>query len=411
MRKGAAGTWEANGARRGQNPRRQRDAPFHRQALGLAGGGVERHHGAHVVAAATDEGDPRGGAHEAPVAGAANRQRRREALRQVRHHQLRHPRFDALRHHMARPHRHEAAGVEAPQRHTVLGFVRHGAVNARLVIDMQIPETVGVGHVSEPAIVQPLRLADGFRGAARHHRGFRQGPGSVEAGDDQLRAVPRHVGVVPNEEGELVAVRREARAGIEIVAARQHFDGAIGDIHAHQVVDRFVAHAVALAHRDEAAAALVPDQPAKALVNAAEGHAARHRAVQPHRVDVLILEVDEPRHAVRHGERATAVLVYPAAGVERRRREVAPLAVPIPHEGRAAAFGRAHLQPVERAIPMQEVGEGDERGQHEVRRDRRRPSPVAGHFGNARVHRTRERRRRVPGRASVARASRAAQRS
>ena len=135
--------------------------------------------------------------------------------------------------------------AEDPQRPADLGLER----GQRLAVAVEVPPAGAVGAVVQDAVRAPLGLHDRLARAARDEPSRRER--RRELRDPQLRALPRHPRVVPGQPRDPLAVRRDPRRGVEVVARGEHARlGRAVDGHRDEVVD-VLGLAVALAHADQ----------------------------------------------------------------------------------------------------------------------------------------------------------------
>ena len=97
-----------------------------------------------------------------------------------------------------------------------------------------------IGNEIERAIGRPAGLEDRFIVAAGDFARRAERAVARDRCDEQLGAVPRHVGMIPREPGELAAIGADARVGIEIGAFDERRDFAICETHGHDAVGRLV---------------------------------------------------------------------------------------------------------------------------------------------------------------------------
>ena len=93
------------------------------------------------------------------------------------------------------------------------------------IVAIEVPPAAAVGdEVKRRAVRRPFRLEHGFGRRARARRACDDGgfanhrPVVAELRNEQCRAVPRHVGMIPGEPREPPAVGRQARRRKEVVA-------------------------------------------------------------------------------------------------------------------------------------------------------------------------------------------------
>ncbi len=272
-------------------------------------------------------------------------------------------------------------GAESPGGAAVLGFVRIRAVDAARVIAIKVPEPVLVGGEQDALRREPLGLHDRLGGAARDDGLVGERSVVGKRRNVQLRAVPRHVRVVPAEEADAAAVGGEARRRIEVVAAMQIDRGAGCDVYCQKTIFSFFRSGT-LTHRDEARAGFVDDEIRVTRFGIGVCDRNRNAAGKRNAIDVLIGEIDEIGVAVRREVRAATVLVHASANVERSGREFGPLAV-APHDQRvAAAFFRTRFEPEQRIDVAGQRTETGDAGGNEFGADRRRPTAVRGGAGH-----------------------------
>jgi len=208
---------------------------------------------------------------------------------------------------------------------------------------VQVPPAAAVGDEVQQAVGRPLRLADRFAHAARDHAAVDQAAVRCDIGHPQLGALPGHARVVPAQPGQVAAVRRQARRGIEIVAVDQDRLAAVEADRADRIDRVCLARQVVLAHRDQALARAVGHE-----VGVAHGLFLRHHdrlgaILDP--VQAVVGVVREPHRARLHRIGAAAVLVHAVAHVEGGRRELGLAAGALAQQGGAAGFARAAGQP------------------------------------------------------------------
>ena len=114
--------------------------------------------------------------------------------------------------------------AELPERRREFNGPRPYRACACRAIGVQIPESTAIGDEVQRAVGVPLGFEHGLGRTARHeHRRFQTG--SRQFRDLQLRAVPRHVGMIPGNERQPPPVRTQARIGNEIAAVKQDLAG------------------------------------------------------------------------------------------------------------------------------------------------------------------------------------------
>ena len=192
----------------------------------------------------------------------------------------------------------------------------------RQVEVVEIPPARAVGHEREPrAVGRPFRLEDGFGCASGDYARLSWHALGADVGKVEQRAVPRHVGVIPRQPGELVSVGRESRRGVEIVPARQHATGlAIAvEIDGDDGIDRLPAERVILAHADPAVAALVDHAVGEPPLPVARGRLRRQRPrrgpIRRLAIEAAVGEIGEVDRPVPHRPRSAAVFVHAGADV------------------------------------------------------------------------------------------------
>ena len=203
----------------------------------------------------------------------------------------------------------------------------------RQVEVVEIPPARAVGHEREPrAVGRPFRLEDGFGCASGDYAWLSWHALSADVGKIEQRAVPRHVGVIPRQPGELVSVGRKSRRGVEIVPARKHAPGlaAAVEIDGDDGIDRLAAERVILAHADPAIAAVIDHAVGEPPLPVARGRLRRQRLrrgpVRRLAIEATVGEIGEIDRPVAHGPRSAAIFVHAGAdvvGLRRRCRSAA----------------------------------------------------------------------------------------
>lgn len=113
----------------------------------------------------------------------------------------------------------EPALAELPQRAAELLLA--GA--QRLVVAVEVPPAGAVAGVEQRAVEAPVDLRDRLLGPAGDGPWLPERAVVPDLGEQQLRAVPRHPGMVPGEPGRLPPVGRDARPGHEPVPVVAEF--------------------------------------------------------------------------------------------------------------------------------------------------------------------------------------------
>ncbi len=268
------------------------------------------------------------------------------------------------------------AAAERPGRSGKFG--RHRADSFRAVASrpIEIPPAVAIRHEIQDVVGRPRRLHDRFASAARRLADLGQSAVGADFGRPQPGAVPGHVGMVPAEPGEVLAVGAEARRAEEIVAFGQHPARTLTvQAERHDAVHGLALAAMVLAHREDAAAAQVG---LEIGIAQAAGRGQRLRCLarsQP--VQPLVGEIDRDDHAIAHQPGAAAILVHAGADIEARRGDVGATVRALRHQHGAAGFLRPRLGPVDHAAVERRLAEPDLRRRHQLRRDRRAPRSVS----------------------------------
>ena len=178
--------------------------------------------------------------------------------------------------------------------------------------------TRAVAEEPEGAVGRPRRLADRLPlVGAGHHRAA---PAFV---DDEPRRVPGHVGVVPLEPAERLAVGAPARIRDEVRSLDDRLwrAGCVGG-EAHDRVGGLAAVGMVLlldAQERGAVGVQVTVGVAQAAHHLGFRRERNRRPARLHAVEPLRRPVGEPQHAVVHPPGPTAVLVHGAAGAVVRR--------------------------------------------------------------------------------------------
>ncbi len=237
---------------------------------------------------------------------------------------------------------------EDPQRPADLRLDRRERLHAGVRAAVQVPPADAVRAEVQHAVGAPLGLHDGLgRTAGDQPRAVEV----IEVGDPQLRALPRHPGVVPRQPRDPPPVGRDAGRGEEVVPADQ-------DPRLARAVGRDRDEVVDVLGLGEALA----DAQGQAAVgrHAAVGVADAERPVRLGRqrarlavvlaVDALVGAVGEEHRAAVDRERAAAVLVHARAHVEAGRGHVGRRRPRRPGDDHAAAvLVRVDLRPVDDA--------------------------------------------------------------
>ena len=212
---------------------------------------------------------------------------------------------------------------------------------------------------------------------------------AVELGDVQLGAVPRHVGVVPLEPGQMASVGADAGCGDEVGA--RHQDGGLVDVaagpgpHGHDLVARL---GVVSRDRDGMVLADADDPPGvggepavgvavAVLVGRLGGEGERMVGTGVETPQPLVGPVREHQVGLVQPPGPTAVLVHPGAGGEALGQHVDPsTAGPVAHELHPSTLLRARLGPPHVDHPDRGLADRDALRHDQLGGDRRRPAAV-----------------------------------
>ncbi len=243
-----------------------------------------------------------------------------------------------------------AREVEDPLRIAEVGTLVRQCPDAAALVHVEVRPARAVGDEVEPAVRVPLRLEDGLLLPAGDALPVGERAVVGEIRDAEIRALERHVRVIPREPGESLAVRARPRCGVE-VTPRGDDAGLCRSVGRQddELVDG-LAVAVALADADDQATAR-EDAP----VGVAEGVRLRRLGRDRRRLGVGRLDAVEPAVVEVGAEDdlavaepgSAAVLVDARADVESRRNVVDRVSVVwLEDERRASALLRPRLGPV-----------------------------------------------------------------
>jgi hypothetical protein len=256
----------------------------------------------------------------------------------------------------------------------------HGFRHAALLA-VEIPPAGAIRHEVEPAVGRPRGLEDRFLGTAGDaHRRLRHAAG-VQVREEEGRAVPRHVRVVPLQPRELRAVGAQHGIGIEVRAGGQHDTGGGrrgAERNRHECRRRLrVALRVVFADAEQA----LPGRVHSALrIEVAFGRERLRRLPGGEGVELLVGEVRGVDRALMHGVGSTAVFMHARADIEVARRDVHRRGARRgPHEHVAARFRRPAFEPVDVVAVHRNLPEAQRAGRRPRRRQRRRPRAIRRH--------------------------------
>jgi len=236
----------------------------------------------------------------------------------------------------------------------------------------------------EHTVGRPFRLEDRLLRAASHEVSLAEGAVGANPGEPKLRAVPRHVGVIPREPRDTRSVRADPRRRVEVASPNE-------DASIRPPVER---------HRDNRGLRLRPDdvvvfadadQPPASAVEHGVGVAhLPFRRERPrltagaHRVEALVAVVREI-DLLFPGEVGTpSVLVDPGPRAPRRGDHIHQGAVRAPaHDDVAPAFPGARLGPEDRVRRQRRLAQEHRLGCDPVRRDRGSPGSMGGDAGRS----------------------------
>ncbi len=181
--------------------------------------------------------------------------------------------------------------------------------------------------------------------------------------------------MVPRQPGEVPAVRREARRGIEIAAVDQDMARPRrGEVDRNnRIVDTLVG--MGLAHADPPVAGGVDDTVgiAPARTVAGLGGQRLRAAAGRKAVKALVGEIAEIDDTLTHRHRAAAIFVDAGANIVGRRRDVAAVLL---HQHIAATLARPAFGPIDVGAVDNDAAEPDRLGDDQIRGDRRAPRAV-----------------------------------
>ena len=265
-------------------------------------------------------------------------------------------REEAVRAHAEDPHRIAQLDLESRQ---------------LLAVAVQVPPTVSVGHPVQRAVGAPLRLHDRLIGAA----------GDEVVLDPELAPQERQQRVVPREVRE-AAVGPDSRSSVEVAARSDDVRLPRSVCGKRDELVHDVAGSMRLAYADHLRA-VRRDAAVRIAQRVGLGRFGCYRAWIASAVDAVdaaVAEVREEERVAMPPCGAAAVLVDARARVEAGRRQLDSRAVGLSlDEHRAAAFGRARLDP-EDAVVVEIDDDPAEprvaRARRTLDRDRRRPRSV-----------------------------------
>ncbi len=252
------------------------------------------------------------------------------------------------------------------------------------VVAIEVPPARAIRHEHDRVpIGRPLRLKDRFRDAACDGPRRTDIAGIVHWREVEPRAVPRHVGMIPGERDQPLAVRREARRTEEVVPAEQDAAGIIpaAEVDGDHRIDRLAVAGVVLTHPDPAVAAPID-------------HAVGEPPAAPHRnrcqrlwrgpiwllaIEAPVREVREIDGVVRHQPGSAAVFVHAGAHVVWRWCDIDRRhALAATHHDAAALLLRPAFEPTDVVAVEPHVRQCDHLRDDEVGGDGRFPGTVGG---------------------------------
>ncbi len=243
------------------------------------------------------------------------------------------------------------AHAENPLRRTELGSHRRQRLDVVVVLAIQVPPAGSIRNEVQLALWTPLGLEDRLALATGQPSCIRDRAVRGQVADPQLRAVPGHARVVPDQPGQLAAIGADARRRIEVVAFGDdaRFARAVG-WHGNQLVGRF--GTFGLVPFADAQQQLAVGRQAGVGVACSRGDARLGRdrprfLARVLAVHTLVGEVrEEHRLAIDH-VRATAVLVRAGSHGQRPGCQLLARAVRgLANQHDAAAFQGLAFEPV-----------------------------------------------------------------
>ncbi len=237
--------------------------------------------------------------------------------------------------------------AEHPLRYAELGLARTHGFDPSFAPAVEIPEVRPIGHEVERSVGCPFGLEDRLLRSPGDPNLVLDAAVASERADPQLGRVPGHVGVVPTQPAQSLAVGADPRRRVEFEAANEHAAPCIvpRDRKRDDRVDVLSAlhEALVLAHADQPPARpveLVVGEPKRAFWRERLGRATR---VLP--VDSLVGEVREEDDTVANDVIPSAVFVHPRSNVEAGRGDVGDRPIPrAANEHASPLFGGPDLR-------------------------------------------------------------------
>src|SRR5439155_19279030 len=113
-----------------------------------------------------------------------------------------------------------AREIEDPLRIAELRLLSSQRVHLAVALDVQVRPASPIRHEMEKPVAAPLGLEDRLLLRAGHPAAVRDRPVRVEFYDTEIRALERHVRVIPGDPRQKLAVRARTGSGVEIASGR-----------------------------------------------------------------------------------------------------------------------------------------------------------------------------------------------
>ncbi len=281
---------------------------------------------------------------------------------------------------MAVAEQHVVGLAQRPQRAGELCVTLPNSANRRSRARIQVPIAAAIGNEIQRPVCIPLRLEHRLGGPAGNRRQF---PQSIlaELRDMQLGAIPGHVGMIPGNEGEPLAVGAQARVGDKITFTEQHFTRTPGgQCNPHDRVADILRVAVIFANADQRCGA----RGDHAIGVAISSRRNRDRLpVGSESVEPLISEIAVVELTARDNERCAAIFMYARPHIHalradarsRRRRHGAEDSGNTPCSGNC--FG-----PIQVPVDAADVADPDATAAELRRSQRRCPGAIGRNHGS-----------------------------
>ena len=274
---------------------------------------------------------------------------------------------------------------EIPLRLAELGLHRRQRLDRAVALAIEVPPAAAaVRNEIEIAVGRPTRLEHRFVRPARDPARLGHRAIDLDLADPRLGGDPRHVGMIPGEPGQALAIRAYTRRRVEVVARDEDLGRRLsaGEVDARQRVDHLTGACVVFVDADQAAVPPIDHAVGvaqRACRDRCRGEGARGVAGIL-AIETLVGEVREVDGAVLHGERAAAIFVHARADVVGvgivGRHGIGLAARDGPVDEASSLLLRLELGPVDRVAVERDLVEPDRLGHDEIGGDRGRPGTV-----------------------------------